>query len=87
MRYFTLWGSQNLGFYLVWKECKYSSRDGLFNPDGRLINDVGNFQSLSDAVLYNAIAHQLEGVPSTTYSQTAGLCCLLSTKKHTKVMH
>lgn len=56
----------------VWKLCNYVSRDGLFNPDGRLINDVGNFQSLSDAVLYNAIAHALEGTPSSSYSKTAG---------------
>lgn len=55
----------------IWKECKYVSRDGLFNPDGRLINDVGNFQSLSDAVLYNAIAHAFEGTSSSTYSKTA----------------
>jgi hypothetical protein len=44
----------------------------MFNPDGRLINDVGNFQSLSDAVLYNAIAHSLEGTVSSNYSKTAG---------------
>jgi hypothetical protein len=56
----------------VWKECRYFTRDGLFNPDGRLINDVGNFQSLSDAVLYNAIAHSLEGTVSSNYSKTAG---------------
>ncbi|RDB17371.1 hypothetical protein Hypma_001833 [Hypsizygus marmoreus] len=54
----------------VWKTCQYVSRDGLFNPDGRLINDVGNFQSLSDAVLYNAIAFSITGGTSSSYSKT-----------------
>jgi len=54
----------------IWTTCPYASRDGQFNPDGRLINDVGNFQSLSDAVLYNAIAYALDGKPSNQFSQT-----------------
>ncbi|KAG5635945.1 hypothetical protein H0H81_009594 [Sphagnurus paluster] len=55
-----------------WKLCKYVSRDGLFNPDGRLINDVGNFQALADAVLYNSIAFSItgKGITSSSYSKT-----------------
>ncbi|KAG6840396.1 hypothetical protein C0991_006991 [Blastosporella zonata] len=54
----------------IWTTCPYVSRDGKFNPDGRLINDVGNFQSLSDAVLYNSIAFALTSNSSSSYSQT-----------------
>ena len=57
---------------IVWATCTYVSRDGEFNPDGRLINDVGNFQLLSDAVLYNAIAYALGGQSSNEFSQTSG---------------
>jgi hypothetical protein len=56
----------------IWKTCPYVTRDGQFNPDGRLINDVGSFQNLSDAVLYNAIAWAIENKPSSLYSQNAG---------------
>ncbi|KAH9903346.1 chondroitin AC/alginate lyase [Cubamyces lactineus] len=45
----------------IWTTCPYYTRDGLFNPDGRLINDVGEFGDLADAVLYNAIAWVLDG--------------------------
>ncbi|KAH9851065.1 chondroitin AC/alginate lyase [Lenzites betulinus] len=45
----------------VWTTCPYVTRDGEFNPDGRLVNDVGAFQDFSDAVLYNALAWALEG--------------------------
>ncbi|KAI0772940.1 chondroitin AC/alginate lyase [Trametes elegans] len=45
----------------VWKTCPYYTRDGEFNPDGRLINDVGAFGDLADAVLYNALAWALDG--------------------------
>ncbi|KNZ71669.1 hypothetical protein J132_07578 [Termitomyces sp. J132] len=55
----------------IWKTCTYVSRDGKFNPDGRLINDVGNFQSLSDMVLYNSIASALTGSGSSSYSTLA----------------
>ncbi|KAF8802054.1 chondroitin AC/alginate lyase [Phlegmacium glaucopus] len=40
----------------IWKTCHYVVRDGQFNPDARLVNDVGAFQDLAEAVLYNAIA-------------------------------
>ncbi|PFH51147.1 hypothetical protein AMATHDRAFT_143319 [Amanita thiersii Skay4041] len=40
----------------VWKRCPYKSRDGQFNPDVRLVNNVGAFQNFSDAVLYNSLA-------------------------------
>jgi len=41
----------------VWTQCPYISRDGLFNPDVRsLINDIGSFGNMSDAVFYNALS-------------------------------
>ncbi|KAJ8456365.1 hypothetical protein ONZ45_g18747 [Pleurotus djamor] len=54
----------------IWTTCTYVSRDGLFNPDARLVvNDVGAFQDLSDAILYNAIAWVLSNATSNAYSQ------------------
>lgn len=61
--------SQALNDFLVWKECPYETRDGLFNPDGRLINDVGAFSDLADAVLYNSISHTFQDQPTSIYSQ------------------
>ena len=45
----------------VWTECKYVTRDGQFNPDARLVNNVGDFDSLANAVLYNSLAWALNG--------------------------
>lgn len=45
------------------------TRDGLFNPDQRLVNDTGAFQAMSDAVFYNAISWRITN--STTYSSNA----------------
>lgn len=50
----------------IWTTCPYYTRDGMFNPDGRLVNDTGNFQAMSDAILYNSIAWAITG--STNYS-------------------
>lgn len=50
----------------IWATCPYYNRDGMFNPDGRLVNDTGNFQAMSDAILYNALAWVLTG--SSNYS-------------------
>ncbi|EAU83852.2 hypothetical protein CC1G_09521 [Coprinopsis cinerea okayama7 len=49
----------------VWTTCPYRRRDGEFNPDVRGVNDVGNFQDMSDAVLYNALAWSLEEAGKT----------------------
>ncbi|KAF5314977.1 hypothetical protein D9619_007552 [Psilocybe cf. subviscida] len=40
----------------IWVTCPYVNRDGQFNPDGRLVNNVGDFQSMAEATLYNAVA-------------------------------
>ena len=45
----------------VWKTCPYISKDGQFNPDGRVVNNVGDFDSLANAVLYNSLAWALQG--------------------------
>ncbi|KAF7972126.1 hypothetical protein HWV62_18848 [Athelia sp. TMB] len=53
----------------IWVTCPYYQRDGEFNPDGRLVNDTGNFDAMSNAVLYNALAWVLTGAPQ--YSANA----------------
>ncbi|OBZ76953.1 hypothetical protein A0H81_03400 [Grifola frondosa] len=50
----------------IWVTCPYYTRDGLFNPDARLVNDVGAFGNMSDAVFYNALAWAING--SSVYS-------------------
>ncbi|KAM5536812.1 hypothetical protein V8D89_009530 [Ganoderma adspersum] len=45
----------------VWVTCPYVAKDGQFNPDGRLVNDVGEFDDMANAVLYNALAWALDG--------------------------
>jgi hypothetical protein len=53
----------------IWTTCPYYTRDGLFNPDGRLVNDTGAMQALGDAVLYQSISWVLTG--SSNYSANA----------------
>ncbi|KAF8601426.1 chondroitin AC/alginate lyase [Ceratobasidium sp. AG-I] len=36
--------------------CTYVRRDGLFNPDARMVNDTGAFQAMTDSIFYNALA-------------------------------
>ena len=50
----------------VWKTCPYVVRDGQFNPDGRTINDIGEFEDMANAILYNALAWAING--SSVYS-------------------
>jgi len=45
----------------VYTKCKYVSRDGKFNPDVRLVNDTGDSQTMSDAILYNTLAWVING--------------------------
>jgi hypothetical protein len=47
-----------------WSECVYVDRDGQFSPDVRLVNNSGDFQAMSDAIFYNAIAYKLTGTES-----------------------
>ncbi|TCD68788.1 hypothetical protein EIP91_009802 [Steccherinum ochraceum] len=53
----------------IWTTCEYVTRDGQFNPDARMVNDIGNFDDMADAVLYNALAFVIDG--SSTYSANA----------------
>ncbi|KAF8152909.1 chondroitin AC/alginate lyase [Crassisporium funariophilum] len=55
----------------VWKTCPYVNRDGQFNPDGRLVNDVGAFQDLAEATFYNAIAWTLDNPYKTNFENNA----------------
>ncbi|PIL29173.1 hypothetical protein GSI_09222 [Ganoderma sinense ZZ0214-1] len=45
----------------IWVACPYVVKDGQFNPDGRLVNDVGEFEDMANAILYNALAWALDG--------------------------
>jgi len=45
----------------IWVQCPYIYRDGMFNPDRLLVNNTGQFQAMSDAVFYNALAWVLTG--------------------------
>ncbi|KAJ7241668.1 chondroitin AC/alginate lyase [Mycena haematopus] len=53
----------------VWVTCPYVNRDGQFNPDRLTINNIGAFFNLSDAILYNALAHSFQNQSSSVYSQ------------------
>lgn len=53
----------------VWVTCPYVIRDGLFNPDVRLVDNTGDFQLMSDAVLYNAITWRINS--DDTYAAKA----------------
>ncbi|KAF6758849.1 alginate lyase-domain-containing protein [Ephemerocybe angulata] len=55
----------------IWTTCTYVRRDGQFNPDVRTVNDVGNFQDMSEAVFYNALAWAFTKTPSNTNSKDA----------------
>lgn len=58
-------------FCLVWTTCEYVTRDGQFNPDVRTAsNDIGNFDDMADAVLYNSLAWVING-PTSLYAGNA----------------
>ncbi|KAI0088285.1 alginate lyase-domain-containing protein [Irpex rosettiformis] len=40
----------------IWTTCPYYPRDGKFNPDARIVNNIGDFDSMSNAVLFNSLA-------------------------------
>ena len=61
--------SQLLMMLAVYTKCRYVQRDGQFNPDVRLVNDTGDFQTMSDAVLYNTLAWVISG--SNVYMNNA----------------
>ncbi|GJJ06835.1 hypothetical protein Clacol_001031, partial [Clathrus columnatus] len=52
----------------IWVTCPYYGRDGMFNPDGRLVDDIGAFQNLADAVLYNSLAWVFAGRPTALFA-------------------
>ncbi|THH31815.1 hypothetical protein EUX98_g2369 [Antrodiella citrinella] len=45
----------------IWTTCEYVTRDGQFNPDARMVNDIGNFDDMADAVFYNSLAWIIGG--------------------------
>jgi hypothetical protein len=40
----------------VWKTCEYENRDGAINEDARLINNIGDFDDMANAIMFNALA-------------------------------
>ncbi|KAJ3518100.1 hypothetical protein NMY22_g13828 [Coprinellus aureogranulatus] len=55
----------------IWTTCPYVRRDGQFNPDVRTVNDIGNFQDMSETVFYNALSWAFAKTPSNRNSETA----------------
>ncbi|QRW24462.1 chondroitin AC/alginate lyase [Rhizoctonia solani] len=53
----------------LWTTCEYITRDGLFNPDVRQVNDTGMFQAMSDSVFFNSMAWVITG--DDTYASNA----------------
>ncbi|KAG9086917.1 hypothetical protein FS749_003284 [Ceratobasidium sp. UAMH 11750] len=53
----------------IWVTCPYYDRDGVFNPDARLINDTGIFQAMSDSVFFNTMAWVITN--DNTYASNA----------------
>ncbi|KAF8633931.1 hypothetical protein AX15_001115 [Amanita polypyramis BW_CC] len=51
----------------TWTACPYVVRDGEVNPDVRTLNGPGAINSMSQAVVYNGVAHAL--TQSSEYSQ------------------
>ncbi|PPQ81261.1 hypothetical protein CVT26_015092 [Gymnopilus dilepis] len=47
----------------IWTTCPYKQRDGQFNPDARTVDNVGGFQSMSEASFYNTMAWALNTDP------------------------
>jgi len=59
----------------VWRTCPYYNRDGLFNPDARVVNDVGRFGEMSEAVFYNALSWVITNETATdkaVFEENAG---------------
>lgn len=51
----------------TWTTCPYINKDGQVNPDVRTLNGPSAINSVSQAVLYNAVAYSL--AKTTSYSQ------------------
>uniref|UniRef100_A0A8H7XTG2 Alginate lyase domain-containing protein n=1 Tax=Psilocybe cubensis TaxID=181762 RepID=A0A8H7XTG2_PSICU len=51
----------------IWVTCTYVNKDGQFNPDVRLVNNVGDFQDFAEASFYNAIAWAMDVDDKATF--------------------
>jgi len=59
----------------VWRTCPYYNRDGIFNPDARVVNDIGRFGEMSEAVFYNSLSWVITNETAAvkaTYEENAG---------------
>jgi hypothetical protein len=52
---------------VVYATCPYYNRDGLFVPDRLLVDNIGAFNDLSEAVLYSSLAWGI--TKNSTFSQ------------------
>ncbi|KLT42263.1 chondroitin AC/alginate lyase [Cutaneotrichosporon oleaginosum] len=53
----------------MFKTCLYSNHDGALNPDARLVNNIGDFDEMSNAIFYASMAWGV--TRSKTYSHRA----------------
>jgi len=45
----------------IWTTCPYVTKDGQFNPDARMVNNIGDFDDMANAILYNALSFAITG--------------------------
>ncbi|TXT07333.1 hypothetical protein VHUM_03053 [Vanrija humicola] len=53
----------------VFKQCEFKNEDGNLNPNARLINNIGDFDDMANAVWFNALSWGI--TRSSTYSKRA----------------
>ena len=54
---------------IVWTTCPYVTRDGRFNPDARMVNNIGDFDDMADAVAYSTMSFVINN--DATFAQNA----------------
>lgn len=50
----------------VWQQCNYVQKDGKLNQGNRIVNNIGDFETMADAILYNSLAYGLTRVDEFT---------------------
>jgi Alginate lyase len=55
----------------AWTTCPYVARDGQVNPDVRLLNGPEAINSVSQSIIYNAIAYALQKTSSYSAAATS----------------
>jgi hypothetical protein len=57
--------------HAAWTTCPYVGRDGQVNPDVRLLNGPEAINSVSQSIIYNAIAYALQKTSSYSAAATS----------------